>query len=156
MNIDTERLLNQTVTVINCLKATDTGADYDEYIAHVCDPAMWSERVQRSVNSDGTAVSATACTAQIPASTMPYGKYIDYVQNRGLERLTASLGDIVALGRVTIPQGASRTDVLKAVEGLPHFEVQAFRDLSNNGAIANGTGVLRYLNVLHLEGSANW
>lgn len=55
MNINTERLLNRTVTVINRLDAEHYELEYDAYKATVYSPAMWSERVQRSVTSDGLA-----------------------------------------------------------------------------------------------------
>ena len=154
MNVNINRLLNQTVTVINCLKAEDTGADADEYVSHICSPSMWSEKITRDVDAQGAATLSKVTVAQIPTGTAPYDKYTDYVQNRGLNRLTASVGDIVVLGEVVIPQGADRSTVLETVKAYPFFYVKAFRDLSNNGAVSSSNeGVLRYLNVLHLEGS---
>ena len=144
MNINTERLLNRTVTVINRLDAEHYELEYDAYKATVYSPAMWSERVQRSVTSDGQAVTAKSYTVQIPVDTVP--------AENGTQAI-AGIGDFVALGHVVVPAGSSRTDVLKRLSGLPCFEVQTVRDLSTHGAVENGTGVLRYLNVLHLEGT---
>lgn len=144
MNIDTERLLNRTVTVINRLDAEHYELEYDAYKATVYSPAMWSERVQRSVTSDGQAVTAKSYTVQIPVDAVP--------AENGTQAI-AGIGDFVVLGHVVVPAGSSRTDVLKQLSGLPAFEVQTVRDLSTNGAVENGTGVLKYLNVLHLEGT---
>ena len=144
MNIDTERLLNRTVTVINRLDAEHYELEYDAYKATVYSPAMWSERVQRSVTSDGQAVTAKSYTVQIPVDVVPAENETSAI---------AGIGDFVVLGHVVIPAGSSKTDVLKQLSGLPCFEVQTVRDLSTHGAVENGTGVLRYLNVLHLEGT---
>ena len=144
MNIDTERLLNRTVTVINRLDAEHHDLEYDAYKATVYSPAMWSERVQRSVTSDGQAVTAKSYTVQIP---------VDTVHAENGTQAIAGIGDFVVLGHVVVPAGSSRTDVLKQLSGLPAFEVQTVRDLSTNGAVENGTGVLKYLNVIHLEGT---
>lgn len=144
MNINTERLLNRTVTVINRLDAEHYELEYDAYKATVYSPAMWSERVQRSVTSDGQAVTAKSYTVQIPVDTVPAETPAPPI---------AGIGDFVVLGHVVIPSGSSRTDVLQRLSGLPAFEVQTVRDLSTNGAVENGTGVLKYLNVLHLEGT---
>lgn len=144
MNIDTERLLNRTVTVINRLDAEKYELEYDTYKATAYSPAMWSERVQRSVTSDGQAVTAKSYVVQIPTDVVP--------AENGTQSI-AGIGDFVALGHVVVPAGSSRTDVLKQLSGLPCFEVQTVRDLSTHGAVENGAGVLRYLNVLHLEGT---
>ena len=144
MNINTERLLNRTVTVINRLDAEHYELEYDAYKATVYSPAMWSERVQRSVTSDGQAVTAKSYTVQIP---------VDNASDETPTPPIAGIGDFVVLGHVVVPAGSSRTDVLKQLSGLPAFEVQTVRDLSTHGAVENGTGVLRYLNVLHLEGT---
>lgn len=144
MNIDTERLLNRTVTVINRLDAEHYELEYDAYKATVYSPAMWSERVQRSVTSDGQAVTAKSYTVQIP---------VDNVPAENDTQAIAGIGDFAVLGHVVVPAGSSRTDVLKQLSGLPAFEVQTVRDLSTNGAVGNGTGVLKYLNVIHLEGT---
>lgn len=144
MNINTERLLNRTVTVINRLDAEHYELEYDAYKATVYSPAMWSERVQRSVTSDGQAVTAKSYTVQIPVDAVP--------AENGTQAI-AGIGDFVALGHVVVPAGSSRTDVLKQLSGLPCFEVQTVRDLSTNGAVENCTGVLKYLNVIHLEGT---
>lgn len=144
MNIDTSRLLNRTVTVINRLDAEHYELEYDAYKATVYSPAMWSERVQRSVTSDGQAVTAKSYTVQIPVDNAP-----DETPTQPI----AAIGDFVVLGHVVVPAGSSRTDVLKRLSGLPAFEVQTVRGLSTHGAVENGTGVLQYLNVLHLEGT---
>lgn len=144
MNINTERLLNRTVTVIKRLDAEHYELEYDAYKATVYSPAMWSERVTRSVTSDGQAVTAKSYTVQIP---------VDTVTAENETRTIAEIGDFVALGHVIVPAGSSRTDVLKQLSGLPAFEVQTVRDLSTNGAIENGIGILKYLNVIHLEGT---
>lgn len=143
MNIDTSRLLNRTVTVINRLDAEHYELEYDAYKATVYSPAMWSERVQRSVTSDGQAVTAKSYTVQIPVDAVPAENETHPI---------AGIGDFVVLGHAVVPAGSSRTDVLKQLSGLPAFEVQTVRDLSTHGAVENGTGVLRYLNVLNLEG----
>jgi hypothetical protein len=56
-------------------------------------------------------------------------------------------------GSVAVQGDMTRQEVIAAVEGKPHCEVTAFRDLRNNGAVsAPEVGCLKYASVVYAEG----
>lgn len=153
MNIDVDRVLDKTVTVLNRVGAKDSGLEQDMYVARICSPAMWSERVSRTTDANGVALTVKTTVAQIPSSTMRYVPYTDFAKKRPADAVTASTGDYVILGEVRLSGNPTKKQVLAELQLYPHFEVHAFRDLSNSGGVEGGAGMLKYANVLHLEGA---
>lgn len=155
MNVDLDKALDQTVTVFNRIGARDAGLDEDVYAVRVVSPAMWSERVVRSTDAQGTALTAKSCVVQVPSSTMRYVPYREFCKARPKDALTASTGDYVVNGVSGLSGEPTKRQVLAEVKARGGFEVNAFRDLSNNGGVEGGSGALKYANVLHLEGSGS-
>lgn len=153
MNIDVDKVLDQTVTVFNRIGAKDADIEQDVYEVRVLSPAMWSERVSRTTDAQGVALTAKAGVVQVPSSTMRYIPYAEFCKERPADALTASTGDYVMLGASSLAGNPTKKQVLAEIQLHPHFEVHIFRDLSNNGGVEGGSGMLRYANVLHLEGA---
>lgn len=153
MNIDIDKVLDQTVTVFNRIGARDAGLDHDVYAIRVLSPAMWSERVSRTTDAQGVALTAKSCVVQVPSSTMRYVPYAEFCKTRPKDALTASTGDYVMLGETGLSGEPTKRQVLAELSLHRGFEVHAFRDLSNNGGVEGGPGMLKYANVLHLEGA---
>lgn len=153
MNIDVDKVLDKTVTVFNRVGAKDAGTDQDLYVIRVCSPAMWSERISRTTDAQGVALTARSSVVQIPSSTMRYMPYAEFCKTRPVDALTASTGDYVMLGKTSLSGEPTKKQVLAELQLNQSFEVHAFRDLSNNGGVDGGAGMLKYANVLHLEGA---
>lgn len=153
MNVDVGKVLDQTVTVFNRIGARDADLEQDIYVIRILSPAMWSERVSRTTDASGVALTAKSHVVQVPSSTMRYVPYGEFCKERPSDALTASTGDYVMLGETKLTGEPTKKQVLAELQLHQSFEVHAFRDLSNNGGVEGGSGCLKYANVLHLEGA---
>lgn len=146
-------IYDATVTILNKVDAKDAALQADAYYKTVLRGCMWSDRVTRTVGSDGTAVVATSHTVQFP----DYSRYMPYVEwskaeNRD-EYFTVRSGDWVVLGEVEgTPTASTIRKDLAAYE--PNvFQVQGFRNLTSpKGLSYSNSGWLRFAEVLAVEG----
>lgn len=157
MNIDVDGLLDSTVTVFNRISAKDSGEEADKYRPLVLHPALWSETVTRSTDADGTVHLKCTVKVQVPDGTATFKPYREWVaqavkgDTTGV--YTMSLHDYLMQGSVAVQGDMTRQEVIAAVEGRPHCEVTAFRDLRNSGAVsAPEVGCLKYASVVYAEG----
>lgn len=157
MNIDVDGLLDRTVTVFNRIGAKESGEESDVYRPIVLRPAQWAETMTRTTDADGTVHLKRSVRVQIPSGTATFKPYSEWVSEavRGSTEgvYTFSLHDYVVEGDLGVSGDLTRQDVLNAIEGKPHCEVSAFRDLRNGGAVeAPEVGCLKYASVIYAEG----
>lgn len=157
MNIDVDGLLDSTVTVFNRIGARDSGGAADTYRPMVLHPALWAETHTRTTDADGTVHLKRTVKVQVPDGTAtfkPYREWVSEAVEGATEGVyTLSLHDYLMEGSVAVQGDLTRQEVIAAVEGRPHCEVTAFRDLRNNGAVsAPGAGCLKYASVVYAEG----
>lgn len=157
MNIDVDGLLDGTVTVFNRICARDSGEGADRYRPLVLHPALWAEAPARATDADGTVHLKRTVRVQVPDGTATFKPYREWVLEavRGATAgvYTLSLHDYLMEGSVDVQGDLTRQEVIASVEGRPHCEVTAFRDLRNSGAVpAPGAGCLRYASVVYAEG----
>ena len=157
MNIDVDGLLDSTVTVFNRIGARDSGEAADRYRPLVLHPALWAETLTRTTDADGTVHLKRTVKVQVPDGTAtfkPYREWVSEAVGGATEGVyTLSLHDYLMEGSVALQSDMTRQEVTAAVEGKPHCEVTAFRDLRNSGAVsAPGAGCLKYASVVYAEG----
>nr|UVX75001.1 MAG: hypothetical protein [Bacteriophage sp.] len=158
MNIDVDGLLDGTVTVFNRICAKDSGEGADRYRPLVLHPALWAETLTRSTDADGTVHLERTVKVQVPDGTAtfkPYGEWVsEAVKGATAGVYTLSLHDYLMEGSVAARGDMTRQEVIAAVEGEPHCEVTAFRDLRGDGAVsAPEAGCLKYASVVYAEGA---
>lgn len=158
MNIDVDGLLDSTVTVFNRICAKDSDGGADRYRPLVLHPALWVETPTRTVDADGTVHLRRTVKVQVPDGTAAFKPYREWVPEavKGATAgvYTLSLHDYLMEGSVAVQGDMTRQEVIAAVEGKPHCEVTAFRDLRNNGAVsAPEAGCLKYASVVYAEGA---
>lgn len=157
MNIDVDGLLDSTVTVFNRISAKDSGEGADTYRPLVLHPALWAETMTRTTDADGTVHFKRTVKVQVPDGTATFKPYREWV-SEAVEGATAgvytlSLHDYLMEGSVAVQGDLTRQEVIAAVDGKPHCEVTAFRDLRNNGAVsAPEVGCLKYASAVYAEG----
>lgn len=157
MNIDVDGLLDGTVTVFNRIGAEDSGEGADTYRPLVLHPALWAETMARTTDADGTVHFKRTVKVQVPDGTATFKPYREWV-SEAVEGATAgvytlSLHDYLMEGSVAVQGDLTRQEVIAAVDGRPHCEVTAFRDLRNGGAVsAPEAGCLKYASVVYAEG----
>lgn len=158
MNVDVSQMLDTAVTVFNRIPAKAAGWTADMYRPTTIQPACWSETLQRAGDSDGTVHANRSVRIQIPATSCEYLGESEWVA-RAVEgasegSYTLSTHDYAAKGNLGLRNDLTRSEVLKAIEGVPHCEISQVRDLRNNGgALAPATGCLKYANVVYAEGN---
>lgn len=157
MNIDVDGLLDRTVTVVNRIGAKESGEESDIYRPIVLHPAQWAETMTRTTDADGTVHLKRSVRVQIPSGTATFKPYREWVSEavRGSTEgvYTFSLHDYVVDGDLGVSGDLTRQEALQAIEGKPHCEVSAFRDLRNGGAVeAPEVGCLKYASVVYAEG----
>lgn len=157
MNIDVDGLLDSTVTVFNRISAKDSGEGADTYRPLVLHPALWAETMTRTTDADGTVHFKRTVKVQVPDGTATFKPYREWVSEAvggataGV--YTLSLHDYLMEGSVAVQGDLTRQEVIATVDGKPHCEVTAFRDLRNNGAVsAPEVGCLKYASVVYAEG----
>lgn len=158
MNIDVDGLLDGTVTVFNRICARDSGEGADRYRPLVLHPALWAETLTRTTDADGTVHLKRTVKVQVPDGTATFKPYREWVPEavKGATAgvYTLSLHDCLMEGSVAVRGDMTRQEVIAAVEGRPHCEVTAFRDLRNDGSVsAPGVGCLKYASVVYAEGA---
>lgn len=157
MDIDVDGLLDGTVTVFNRICARDSGGGADRYRPLVLHPALWAETLARTTDADGTVHFKRTVKVQVPDGTATFKPYREWVSEsvKGATAgvYTLSLHDYLMEGSVAVQGDMTRQEVIAAVEGRPHCEVTAFRDLRNDGAVsAPEVGCLKYASVVYAEG----
>jgi hypothetical protein len=154
VNIDVDGLLDSTVTVFNRICAKDSGEGADRYRPLVLHPALWVETPARTTDADGTVHFKRTVKVQVPDGTATFKPYREWVPE-AVKGATAGVYTLSYLmeGSVAVQGDMTRQEVIAAVEGKPHCEVTAFRDLRNNGAVsAPEVGCLKYASVVYAEG----
>lgn len=153
MRADLGKVYDETLTIVNRLDAKDSGEKQDAYVATVLRGCMWTQRAQRSVQSDGTVVIGTTTSAQIPeaSSYVPYREWAAMADRSG--KFTVRHGDYVFLGELGEAVSAANVKALASTWEPDVFQVQHFRDLTKGAGFSHSTeGALRFAEVLYLEG----
>lgn len=153
MRADLGKIYDDAITVINKLDARDSALKQDSYFVTTLEHCMWSDRVTRTVQSDGTVSIATSHQVQIPEAEN-YLPYRDWkkAENRA-DSFTLRAGDYVIRG---IVEEDVTPDTLKSVVKLYEpdaFQIQAFRDATKGEGFEHSTaGIMRFTEVYYVEG----
>ena len=153
MQADLGKIYNDTITVVNKLDAKDATLKQDVYYKTVIHHCMWSDRVTRSVQADGTVTIGVAHQVQIPEAEnyLPYREWKSAENRNGAFTLRA--GDYVIKGEVTEDITASSLKSIVKLYEPDAFQIQAFRDATKGkGFTHSTTGVMRFAEVYHVEG----
>ena len=152
MRVALDELYNSTVTVFNRLGAKESGAKADTYLATVLTGCVWSEKMNRTVDTDGGVHIVKSTVLQIPlAATANYADPLHWVENPE-GRYTVRGGDYVALGEH--PDEPNPSKLRAYLNDQPNaFQVQAFRDLRGRDGLSYvPSGALRFVQALQVEG----
>lgn len=157
MRVDVDKLLDQPVTIFNKVGAKDAGAKQDMYYPTVLNPAMWSEKMARSQDADGTVHKTKTVTVQVPSETCSYIPYAEYVSKATQGDLsgfyTVSLHDYLVQGETGLKTALTKSEMVSALKGFSCAEVVAFRDCRNNEATDSAkSGCLKYVDMVQIEG----
>lgn len=153
MHADLGRIYDETITVINKLDARDSALKQDSYFVTVLERCMWSDRVTRTVQDDGTVNIASSHQVQIPEaeSYMPYREWRK-AEVRD-ESFTLRAGDYIIRGRVEDEITASTIKSVVKLYEPDAFQIQAFRDATKGDGFAHSTdGILRFAEMYYVEG----
>lgn len=151
MQVDLDKIYDETITVINKLDAKDAVLKQDAYYKTVLNHCMWSDNLTRNVDSDGTVTVGVAHQVQIPESEN-YLPYNEWNTNRE-DAFTLRAGDYVVKGEVAEDVTASTIkSVVKSYEP-DAFQIQAFRDATKGeGFDHTNNGIMRFSEVYYVEG----
>lgn len=153
MRADLGAIYDETITVINKLDARDSALKTDSYFVTTLDHCMWSDKVSRSVSSDGTVQVGTTHQVQIPEAEN-YLPYRDWrkAENRA-DSFTLRAGDYVIRGKVGEEVNASTIKNVAKLYEPDAFQIQAFRDATKGAGFEHSTnGIMRFSEVYYVEG----
>lgn len=153
MHADLGAIYDDTITIVNKLDARDSALKTDTYFVTVLDHCMWSDKVSRTVQSDGTVKVATTHQVQIPEAEN-YIPYRDWrkAENRA-DSFTLRAGDYVIRGKVDEEINASTIKNVVKLYEPDAFQIQAFKDATKGNGFTHSTdGVLRFTEVYYVEG----
>lgn len=153
MHADLGKIYDDVITVVNKLDAKDSALKQDSYFVTVIEHCMWSDKVTRSVQSDGTVNIATSHQVQIPEAE----NYMPYREWRKAEvrddSFTLRTGDYVIRGKVEEDITASTLKNVVKLYEPDVFQIQAFRDATKGEGFEHSTdGVMRFAEVYYVEG----
>lgn len=153
MHVDTDTIYRDTITVLNKLDARDATLKQDAWYKTVLQDCMWTELVTRSVGADGTVNIGSSFRIQIPEKNnyLPYKQWITPANRDSY--FTVSLGDYVILGEVSeeiTPE--TLREIVKKYEPQA-CQVKSFRDLTNSGIHSSTQGLMRFAEILSIEGA---
>lgn len=146
-------IYDDVITVINKLDAKDSALKTDSYFVTTLEHCMWSDRVSRTVDSDGTVSVATSHAVQIPEAEnyMPYRDWRK-AETRA-DSFTLRAGDYVIRGRVDEEISASTIKNVVKLYEPDAFQIQAFRDATKGDGFEHSTdGIMRFSEVYYVEG----
>lgn len=153
MRADLGKIYDETITVINKLDAKDSALKTDSYFVTTLDHCMWSDRVSRTVGTDGTVEVSTSHQAQIPEANnyMPYRDW-KKAENRA-DSFTLRAGDYIIRGTVEEEITASTIKNVVKLYEPDAFQIQAFRDATKGEGFEHSTdGIMRFTEVYYVEG----
>lgn len=153
MRANLGEIYDDTITVINKLDAKDSALKTDSYFVTTLDHCMWSDRVNRTVGTDGTVQVATSHSVQIPEAEnyLPYREWRQ-AENRA-DSFTLRAGDYVIRGKVEEDITASTIKNVVKLYEPDAFQIQAFRDATKGTGFEHSTeGIMRFTEVYYVEG----
>lgn len=153
MRANLGNIYDETVTVVNKLDAKDSALKQDAYFTTTIEHCMWLDKVNRTVQSDGTVSVATSHQVQIPESE----NYMPYREWRKAEvredSFTLRAGDYVVRGRVEEEINASTIKSVMKLYEPDAFQIQAFRDATKGKGFEHSTdGIMRFAEMYYVEG----
>lgn len=152
MRVALDELYNSTVTIFNRVGARESGAKADTYRAAVVAGCIWSDKLARSVDTDGGVHIVTTHIVQIPeASAKSYLDPLTWLKSPE-GSYTVRGGDYVALGEH--PDEPNPLKLRAYLNDQPDaFQVTAFRDLRGRDGLSYvPSGALRFVQALQIEG----
>lgn len=153
MRADLGNIYDETVTVVNKLDAKDSALKQDAYFTTTIEHCMWLDKVNRTVQTDGTVSIATSHQVQIPESE----NYMPYREWRKAEvredSFTLRAGDYVVRGKVEEEINASTIKSVMKLYEPDAFQIQAFRDATKGKGFEHSTdGIMRFAEMYYVEG----
>lgn len=153
MRAELGAIYDDTITVINKLDAKDSALKQDSYFVTTLEHCMWSDRVSRTVQSDGTVNVATTHQVQIPESE----NYLPYREWRKAEAradsFTLRAADYIVRGIVAEDINSSNVKATMKLYEPDVFQIQAFRDATKGEGFEHSTdGILRFAEMYYVEG----
>lgn len=152
MRVELDELYSETITVFNRLGARESGAKADTYRATVLTGCVWSEKLTRSVDADGSVHIVKSYIVQVPeASAANYLDPLHWIA-RPEGSYTVRGGDFIARGEH--PDEPNPSNLRAYLNDVPDaFQVKAFRDLRGRyGLDYVPSGALRFAQALQVEG----
>lgn len=153
MHADLGKIYDDTITVVNKLDAKDSALKQDSYFVTTLDHCMWTDKVTRTVQADGTVSVATAHQVQIPESEnyMPYREWRK--AEKRADSFTLRPGDYIIRGKIAEDISATTIrDVVRLYEP-DAFQIQAFRDATKGDGFTHSTaGIMRFAEMYYVEG----
>lgn len=146
-------IYNETITVVNRLDARDSATRQDTYYATVIHHCMWTEKISRMVQSDGTVKVGVTHQVQIPESEnyKPYRAW--RLTEERQDAFTLTEGDYVFRGELTEEVTASNIRALVNNYEPDVFQIQSFMDTTKGKGFEHSTdGILRFAEMYYVEG----
>lgn len=151
MRIDTERLLNEPITILNKVSARDAGTASDSYYASVV-VGTWNLTESKTVDSSGNVTVSEAVKVQFPSDAADYVPYADFAKDTSQEgSYTVSEGDYLIRGNIGLIGEITPKEAATASREHGGVEVRHFRDLRGNGAVGGLVGIARFASVIYME-----
>lgn len=153
MRVNLGKIYDDTISIINKLDARDSALKQDSYFVTTLNHCMWGDKVNRTVQSDGTVNIATSHQVQIPEANnyMPYRDWKN--AEARADSFTLRTGDYVIKGKVEEQVTASNVRSIVNKYEPDAFQIQAFRDATKGAGFEHSTsGALRFAEVYYIEG----
>lgn len=151
MELNADKLLDASVTIVNRAGAKNLHTSQDMYFSHTLAPAFFSAKITRTVDSDGSVKNVLAYTAQVPSSTANFVSIEEFQANPGGDGYTVQNNDYLVYGTLDMASPCTLEELQEALKGKTFGKVNGFRDCRNNGATRHSnSGVLKYLDVVEI------
>lgn len=152
MRVNTNDLYRDTITILNKLDARDATLKKDAWYKTVIPDCMWTERITRTVTSDGTVNIGSSFQIQIPDNEN-YRSYKDWMKPENRDKLfTVRQGDYLIRGEV--PEEITPENIRSVVAKYEPeaCQVKTFRDLRRSELKYVPSALMRFAEILEIEG----
>lgn len=144
MRVDVNDLMEQTVTVCNCIPATEAGSEDTWHTATLTGFWHWTGE-----STSATEVVKPATTADVQIAEEDADGYVDPGEYSG-EGWTLRPGDLLVLGAVSCT--GTRSELADAIGSLPTVTVTKAEDL-RLGDYGHGlNGLAKWASILYARG----
>ena len=161
MRVNVEKMLNEPITVLMCVKAKDSGQAQDLYYPHVL-RGSWSIQSSTAIDGDGTQTTTEYARIQIPRDVARFVSYEEAIKNPASpSQYTVGENDVMLRRALTATEPLTKSEVnavLKNTSRGDYCRVRHVRDLTGSQRDTEtigwqrAEGLARFASIVYIEG----